>query len=113
MIDENRTSPAALALRQRIEEGADEAGAVEIANAVVISALDHFNTYSERYNMTTSLLARTMMVRAMLDTASAWLAEITGDPRPLCAEALRSLTFDQPVWLATKEWREPDAEGEN
>lgn len=85
--------------REELLAAADRDCALEISNELVNHVNDRLNALG--VPPATSLLARALISRAVLEVAGLWWADMVRAPAPVTIAALRSIVDDPPPWIAT------------
>lgn len=93
----NELSRAAEALRDRILHDADGGRATIVANELIEAALAGFN--SANTSIATSLFARALVARAMIQVAAKWLTDVTKQPLPETHAAILALVDALPPFM--------------
>lgn len=104
MVNRTDLSGIAQKLRAAVLEG-DGALACRVAEQISNQALNAFNEANT--DVATSLLARSLLIKGMLDVAATWMQDQSDAPLPECFAAMRSLVDDPPPNLTGECYVDP------
>lgn len=88
-----------MTLRERILEASDLQDACHYAERSCNAMTDALNSLlgtPRQLSNGTQIMVRILAAESMLQIAAAWLAELTKEPLPECAKAVRDLLDDPP-----------------